>query len=116
TPDASAVVFTAFGGALNSSRVAIHSMKSGESHIVTDGTYPVVPRDGQLLFARGDSLWSVPFDSRNGSMTGSPAPVLEGVQVNSGGLANFAVAGNGSLAFVPGTAGSRTVVWATRDG
>jgi serine/threonine-protein kinase len=116
TSDAKAIAFTVFGGLLSTSRVALHSITSGESHIVADGTQPIVTRDDQLLFAAGGSLWSVHLDSRRLAVTGSPIPVLEGLMVNSGGLASFTVAGNGSLAFIPGEPGGRRVVWATREG
>lgn len=59
----------------------------------------------------------MPLDSKKLTIAGSPAPVLESVQVNVGGLAFFAVARNGSLAFKHGTGGeSRTVGWTTREG
>jgi serine/threonine protein kinase/Tol biopolymer transport system component len=116
-PDGSAVLFTVYGGSLESARIAVHSLKTGQSRVVMDGTYPVyVSQLGQLVFARGASLWAVSFDIRTLTATGSPIPVLEGVQVNAGGLAPFNIAAAGTLVYRPGGANDRTLTWINRQG
>ena len=71
------------------------------------------------VFARENALWAVPFDADTLSVTGDAVPVLEGVAIGTTGYAHITVAGNGSLAYVPGVAGTgqgRTLVWVDRDG
>ena len=41
TTDGSSVLFTVFSGSLTSARIGAFSLKTGESHIVADGTYPI---------------------------------------------------------------------------
>ena len=71
------------------------------------------------IFARENSLWAAPFDVDRLELTGDPIRVLEAVRVHPGtGLAQFAVAANGSLVYVPtGVAPSgSTLVWVDRRG
>ncbi len=49
--------------------------------------------------ARENALWAMPFDLERLIVTGEPTPVVEDVQVNSGGLVTYAVADDGSLAY-----------------
>ena len=61
----------------------------------------------------------MPFDADTLSVTGDAVPVLEGVAIGTTGYAHITVAGNGSLAYVPGVAGTgqvRTLVWVDRQG
>ena len=116
-PDARTVLFTTGGESLQNARIAAHSFETNKSQTLLEGSNPVYAETGHLLFARGGSLWSVPFDPRRLTIGGSPAPVLEGLQVNVGGLALFALASDGSLISVPGDEGTRrTAVWVTRAG
>ena len=119
TPDGTAVLFTVIpeARALGSARVALYSLKSGAAQIVAEGSTPSYLRSGDLLFARGGSLWAAPLDLNKPAAIRSPKVALEGVQINAGGLALYSIAANGSLAFKPASAGgNRTVVWMTRDG
>lgn len=51
-------------------------------------------------------------------VTGSPLPVLEGVRVHGGGAANYEIAANGSLLYIPGAGRDSewTLAWAGPDG
>jgi Tol biopolymer transport system component len=66
------------------------------------------------VFARPGALGAVPFDRNRLAITGSPMPVLEGVQVNSGGMALFATARDGTL--VHAAPGRSVVVAVDRTG
>jgi len=115
--DGSAILFTVWAGALETARVGAYSIQSGQGRIVADGASPHGLGRGDLLFGRGDSLWTVSMDWKDLKATSAPVPVLEGVIVNIGGSGFYAVAGDGSLAYVSGRAGSNwSVAWITRDG
>jgi serine/threonine protein kinase/Tol biopolymer transport system component len=117
-PDGRSVLFSIQQSTnVDTARIAVHSFDSGKSQILLEGTNPVYAETGHLLFARGRSMWAVSFDPRRMTTAGSPAPVMEGIQVNSGGMALFAVAANGSMVSLPGVAGAQqTVKWITREG
>lgn len=114
-PGGRAVLFTVWRS-LEMARIAVHSLETGEMRVLVDGTHPRYAPTGHIVFAREGSLWTVPFDADRLEVTGSATPVLEGVRVNSGGLANFAIAGNGSLVYMPGEVPLRTLVSVDRGG
>jgi eukaryotic-like serine/threonine-protein kinase len=116
-PDGSALLFTVWSGALETSRVGAYATKSGQARIVGDGTAPWSLGTGDLLFGRSGSLWTVSMDWKSLTATSAPVPVLEGVTLNPGGSGVYGVAANGSLAYMSGNAGTdRLVAWITRDG
>ena len=75
--------------------------------VLTDGTDPQYVPTGHIVFARANSLWAMPFDLEQLRVTAEPTPLLEDVQVNNGGLAQFAVAEDGALVYAP----SGQVTW-----
>jgi serine/threonine-protein kinase len=116
-PGGNAVLFTVFTGNLANARIEVQSLETGERRLLLNGAHPRYAPTGHIVFARVDSLWAVPFDADQLKVTGLPNPILDGVQVNSGGLANFALAGNGSLVYVPGkTQANNRLVWVDREG
>ena len=118
-PDGKAVLFTVWSTSLGDARIAVRSLETGEQRVLVDGTSPRYAPTGHIIFGRDGSLWAVPFDVDALEVTGPITPVLEGVQINPGGLAQFTLAGDGSLAYVPGTVGGLlegTLVWVNRDG
>ncbi len=118
-PDGKAVLFTVWSGSLDDTQIAVQSLETGEQRMLVDGTNPRYAPTGHIIFGRDGSLWAVPFDVDMLEVTGPITPVLEGVQINSGGLALFTLAGDGSLAYVPGGVRAgimRTLVWVDRQG
>ena len=119
-PDGSAVLYTArHGEGLESFDVGVLLLDTGEQQTLVQGTHGSVTSTGHLVFARAASLWAVPFDADRLSVSGEPAPMVEGVQVNSGGWAHYALADDGTLVYLPSTfevAEGRTLVWRDRDG
>ena len=99
---------------------------SGELHLLILGTgehRTVVPNavaghvldTGHLVFLRSGSLWAVPFDLDRLEMVGNPVPVVEGVRVEGGGAVQFAIAGDGTLIYVPGSAVGANNILALAD-
>ncbi len=74
---------------------------------------------GHLIFAREGILYAVGFDPASLTTHGKPIAVLPGVAGDkTTGAAHFAIAGDGTLAYVPGSATSslRRLVWVDRSG
>ena len=118
-PDGKGVLFTVYSDSLDTARIAVQSTDMPEPMVLADGTDPKYLPTGHILFARENALWAMPFDLERLTVTGEATPVVEDVQVNSGGLALYAVADDGSLAYLPDTGGSggtRRLAWINRNG
>jgi serine/threonine protein kinase/Tol biopolymer transport system component len=98
-PDGKSVLFTIMKGPTNW-QLAVLSLETKTHHILTVGTDGHFV-SGYLVFAREGSLWTAPFDSKRLVLTGEAALVVEGVQVNNGGWAQYALADDGTLAYLP---------------
>ena len=94
-------------GAVDTARVVARSLDTGMERDVVAGTNPRLSPTGHLVFARPGELWAARFDRQRLAIAGAPLPVLDGVQVNSGGMALFALARDGSLVY---SAPGRSVV------
>ncbi|MCB1007325.1 MAG: serine/threonine protein kinase, partial [Acidobacteria bacterium] len=100
--------------------LAIASLETRERRtVLRGGSHGRYLPSGHLLFARQGSLHAVPFDLASGRVTGTPRVVLEGVayDLRNGG-SKFAVADDGSLAYVPDPLQSdeHRLVWRGVDG
>jgi serine/threonine protein kinase/Tol biopolymer transport system component len=75
-------------------------------------------RGGYLVYARSEGLLAAPFDEKTLKLTAQPVPVVDGVVTNVMGGAHFAVAADGTLAYVAGVSdeAGRELVWLTPDG
>ena len=100
--------------------IAVVSTRTGERRILVEGgCYPRYSPSGHVVYGRNGSLLAVPFDQDRLEVTGQPFTVLEGVMMSRNtGVANFDVAANGDLLYVPGKAdgGARTLHWVDRSG
>ena len=111
-PDGKAVLFTVWDGG-DSPEIAVVSLETGEQRSLVGGRYARFARTGHIVFLRDSTLWAVPFDVGELELTGSPVPVMEGVPVSQ-----FALAPDGTLAYLVGEAGAptRTFVWVDQTG
>src|SRR5262249_52259029 len=76
---------------------------------------------GHLVYAASGSLRAVRFDPSRLDVLGDPVPVVEGVTTLGTGAADFRVARQGTLVYVPGGSPDgaefgRSLAWVTRDG
>lgn len=114
--------------------LVLTSLESGEIRVLTHG--PARPIDstnvrdalrgssprylpsGHIAYVAGGVIMAVPFDAIRLRTLGPPALVLEGVRVEaSHGLAQLAVADEGTLIYASGrNAGVTVPVWRSRDG
>jgi serine/threonine protein kinase/Tol biopolymer transport system component len=119
-PDGQTVLFTVNNEAadLRAARAMVQSLRTGERKTViesaTDARYV---DSGHLIFARDSTVFAVPFDRVRYEVRGTPTPVIEAVIHNRvSGVSHFAVAANGTLAYVPEASSARTLVWLDRKG
>ncbi len=119
-PDGKSVLFTVFtGGSLEDYAIAVASLATGEPRVlVKGGTFGRYAASGHILYARGATLFAVPFDAKRLEVTGAPFPVAEGVFQNTNGGAGYAVSKNGTLLYAGGGVllPERSLVWVDRQG
>src|SRR4029077_6644701 len=64
---------------------------------------PQYSPSGHIVYLFAGTLLTVPLDEKKLTVTGTPVPVLQGVQTAiGGGIAQFFVARDGTLVYVPG--------------
>ncbi len=109
-PDGQSVLFTIGSdkspGNYDDAKIALFDRKTGRVRILLEGgSMARYCPPGYLLYVRSRSLLAVPFDVARREVVGEPFPVPEKIAGDpSSGIGYFAVGGDGSLAFVPGTA------------
>ena len=113
------VLFTGFAWrGINDVRLLLYDLQTRRTAEVLEGAMSgrFVP-PGDLVYTKGGALFASPFDPESGQVTGSPIPLSETVFTTSNtGAAQYAVSGNGTLAYVPGgLATGRTLVWRDRS-
>jgi serine/threonine-protein kinase len=73
-----------------------------------------------LVFARATTLMAQPFDLKRLDVTGEPVALLQGIRYTPNSAADFALAANGTLVYVPGgfesAAPASALVWVDRGG
>jgi len=107
---------------LGAGELAVLDLASGEiTRLGIDGVSPRYVSTGHIVYAAGDgSVRAVPFDVDAREVTGSPVPLLEGVDIKTAGDANFALSANGNLVYARGVgaggAAPTNLVRVSRDG
>jgi ankyrin repeat protein/Tol biopolymer transport system component len=120
-PDGRSVLFTlARGSDPDATQVVVHAIESGMRRVVIDRAIDAryVP-SSHIVYARGDALFSVPFDAGTLETTGTPVRVADGVAQGAAAVLQFAVDSD-RLVYVPADAvegrPARTLVWVDREG
>ena len=100
-------------------RIALLVPGTGEYRVLIEGgSNPKFVTPGYIVFNRAAQLLAAPFDVESLEVTGSPVPIVSGVQMSkaNGGCA-FSISDTGTLIYVPGgTQSDRTLVWVNRQG
>ena len=116
-PGGRGVLFTASALTVDAGDVMLLDLASKTSRTIirraVAGRY--VPT-GHLVFLREGDLWAVRFDIDRLETVGDAVPVEQGIRVEGGGAIQFAVAGDGSLFYVPSDTRAFTLVWVDRQG
>ena len=121
-PGGKAVLFTIVpaDGSIENAQIAVLDLQTRTSKVlISGGSHAQYVPTGHLVYGLAGRLLAVAFDLGRLEVVGTPVPVLEGVVTTGLGAADFAVAANGSLVYVPGAAGSsgqRTIVAVDRQG
>jgi serine/threonine-protein kinase len=118
-PGGRAVLVTSTQPAPNSGDVLALDLATGMTQmVIRDGVAGRYVPTGHLVFLRGGDLWAVPFDPQRLTISGDPVVVEQGIRVEAGGAVQFALADEGTLAYIP--AGNnevpRKLVWVDRAG
>ena len=100
--------------------VQVISLESGEHRTLVKGSSATVTTGGHLVFAREGALWAASFDADTMTLTGEPVPLVQDVEVNTAdGKASYAVANDGTLAYLPSglnTGADYQLTWVDRGG
>jgi len=122
-PDGRAVLFTvgtfASPDNYDGSAIDVVTLPGGARRRVLERAAFVRLVPGYLLFSRSAVLNAVPFDAATQTVSGTPVQVLQGVNGDTTtGASDFALAGDGTLAYVPGDShvGLNRPVWVDRKG
>jgi hypothetical protein len=120
-PGGRAVLFTASYPELDAGDILVLDLETGTRRLVQrDGVAGRYVPTGHLVFVRGGDLWAVRFDLGRLEVDGEAGVVEPGIRVEDGGGVQFAVADDGSVAYVPADVDSspsrRALVWVDRQG
>jgi serine/threonine-protein kinase len=102
-----------------SGHLEIVALEGGPRRVVLkDGVAGRVLLSGHLVFFRDRRLWAIRFDSDRLETVGDPVPVVEDVRSELEGPVQYAVADDGTLAYIqaPGAGPPRSLVWVGQDG
>jgi serine/threonine-protein kinase len=126
-PGGRTILFTivsAAGSETETARVAVLDLATKRyRQVVPSGSHAHYVRSGHLVYAAGNELRAVPFDLNALEARGAPVPVVADVLETSTAAADFDVARDGTLVYVPANAAKgapqsadRELVWVGRDG
>ena len=122
-PGGRAVLFTitAQGQPIDNAQIAVLDLKTGQKKtLIRGGSDARYVDTGHLVYAAAGTLRAVRFDLGRLEVTSDPVPVVEKVTMSgTTGTANFVLAQNGTLAYVPGGIGgglARSLTWVNRQG
>jgi serine/threonine protein kinase/Tol biopolymer transport system component len=117
-PGGKSVLFTVYGGGRD---IEVYSLETGKRHMLfKGGIYARYVPTGHIVYARNNTLYAVRFDVEQLKVVGSSVPVVPDVRATRGesSSAQFAIAQDGTLAYIPLVTRSTelTPVWVDREG
>ena len=106
------------GTSLGRAELGVVTLPDGRvTELGVTGANPRFVRGGYVVFGRANgTLYAAPISLRTLRLTGEPVPVVEGVSVRANGAAQFAVADNGTLAYISGESSQSRLRAVTRAG
>jgi serine/threonine protein kinase/Tol biopolymer transport system component len=119
-PGGRAVLYTSQAGRFASPNIVVQPLPNGPRKVLLRSGYlygRYLP-SGHLLYMHEGTLFAAPFDLNRLELVGPPVPALEGVAVDAATGAQFAVAANGTLVYLPAPVASEDVPisWMDRAG
>jgi serine/threonine-protein kinase len=122
-PGGQAVLFTiaATGGFIQNAQVAVLDLKNGQRKVlIRGGSQAQYVKSGHLVYVVSGALTVVRFDLARLEVVGDPVQLIDRMLPGQLGAANFAVSQQGTLVYLPMSAGPqnelRSLVWVTRQG
>ena len=116
-PDGQAVLFTISAQPTANSEIAVLRLETGDYEILGRGHTARYSPTGHIVFGRDGALWAVGFDLEALDTLGDPVRVEEQVSAGPNGAVDFALASNGTLAYLGGNTPFRdTLGWVDREG
>ena len=121
-PDGKTILYSiGIGGVPDDGHIAVLRLDTGEQRVlIRGGTYPHYVPTGHLVYYRAGTVMAVPFNLARLELTGTSAPVVEGVMGSTAnvGAAQFSFSSLGSLVYVPGSSqgAESKLVWVDRKG
>ena len=116
-PNGKGLLVTEQSAALSPSIVLISLEDRVRRTLVEGGSGARYVPTGHLVYAGEGGILAAPFDLSRTIVTGTAVPVLDGVRREASGVPQFAVSGNGMLAYVRGVdMGITRPVWVDRVG
>jgi serine/threonine-protein kinase len=119
-PDGVSLLFsTIYGGVSDEGeQIFAQSLRTGQRTLIGAGRQPHYLSEGRLVYERAGVVFSVPFDAVRLQISGQPTVAVQGVYRTPLGTAQFAVARDGALTYVPAAGASQeeAVVWVDRSG
>jgi serine/threonine-protein kinase len=115
------LTITMQGQPIDNAQVAVLDLKTGQKKtLIRGGSDARYVDTGHLVYAAAGTLRAVRFDLGRLEVTSDPVPVLEKVTMSgTTGTADFVLAQNGTLVYVPGGMGgglARSLAWVSRQG
>jgi len=101
--------------------IEVYSLETGQRHkLFKGGIYTRYVPTGHIVYTRKNTLYAVQFDVEQLKVVGSSVPVVPDVKTTAAGSlsAQFAIAQDGTLAYIPLVTRSTelTPVWVDREG
>ncbi len=116
-PDGDHVLFTNYVTPADRSKLEVISLKDRKRQVVLEGGYFGRYVDGHLLFVRNGAIETVQFDPKSLKTSGSVVSLPLDVDISPpNGLAGFAMAPNGTLAYRTDALKEIALTWSDENG
>jgi serine/threonine-protein kinase len=118
-PGNKAVLFTMWAGSNDGASIGVLDAATGTTRVlVQSGTNPKFVKSGHIVYVDRGALRAVAFDVGRLAVMSEPVTILDGVLTKPTGASNFAVADDGTLAYVAGgfSGVDNSLVWVDRQG
>jgi Tol biopolymer transport system component len=105
--------------ATENAQIAVLDLRTGKRKVLLDGgSHARYLESGHLVYAAEGTVRAVAFDLRKLAIVGNPKTVIPQVAMSRGGAANFDVARDGTLVYMPGEVENDlvTLAWVDRHG
>ena len=111
---------TPANGNVDDAQIAVLDLQSRtKKTVIRGGSDAQYVSSGHLVYSAAGTLRAIAFDLQRLEVTGTAVPVIPQLFTKLGGLADFGVAANGTLVYVPAAVASsprNTLVWVDRQG